>query len=104
MSEPKSISAIVSEVSENGDGWRFLENPEDRGRRARLSRLHSDDIVIELEVALDGTIPFVHGIARVRMKDGYWENVSISLRNEATRRAIDALNAALDEHYPEPTA
>lgn len=92
------IEQIAQDIEDWGDGWRFMGSPDDRGRRARLLRWHDDEqkIRIEIEIALDGAYSYVHIKCSVRMTDGHWENVSVSVRNAATRKALDEINRRLD--------
>lgn len=94
-----AIEQIAQDIADNGDGWRFMMSPDDRGRRARLLRWFDDEqtIRVEIEIAMDGPHVYVHAGCAVRLKDGHWENVSISVRNPITRRALDEINRRLDE-------
>lgn len=94
------IEQIAQDIADWNDGWRFLMDSEGRGRRARLVRWHDEkqSIRIELEIALDGSYSYVHAGCAVRMTDGHWEKVSLSVRNPTTRKALDEINRRLDAY------
>jgi len=92
------IERIAQSVEEWGDGWRFLFNPDDHGRRARLSRNNADSekIVIEIEIHQDFNDTYVFTLTRCQTYDGSWQNVSFSVRNPINRKALDYINSQID--------
>jgi hypothetical protein len=94
-----AVEQIAQDIEDWGDGWLFLWDPDDRGDRARLSRWHEDkdDIRIELEIYVENGVHFVFAGCEVRGGDGGWTPVSVSVRNPITRKALDHINARLDE-------
>lgn len=92
------IEQIAQSIEDNGDGWRFLWNPDDKGRRARLVSEHEEgrDIQVEISIECEQDVYYVLVRTQVRMRDGHWETVSASVRNPITRRALDEINRRLD--------
>lgn len=99
MSEHFSaIELIAQDIEEWGDGWRFLYNPDDGGRQARLVRSHSMTLDMEIEIHSreDGYFVFVASHVRNDARGG-WQTVSCSVRNPLNRKALDYINAELDK-------
>lgn len=99
------IEQIAQDIEDWGDGWRFVWNPDDHGWRARLIRKHedSDDINIEIEIIQDGVQHFVYVQTSTKGKSFGWVNVSTSVRNPITRKALDHINRTLDEASEQAT-
>lgn len=93
------IEQIAQDIEDWGDGWRFMWNPDDHGRRARLSIRPFDDkdnIRIEIAIHIDGGQYFVFIGCDVVGNDGRWTTVSASVRNPVIRKALDEINRRLD--------
>lgn len=92
-----AIEVLAESIEAWGDGWRFLWNPDDHGRRARIVRNQDDDIRIEIEIHDEQGTYYVFAGCSVRCKDGHWENVSVALRNPTIRKTLDHINHVLDQ-------
>jgi len=44
------IEQIAQDIEGWGEGWRWLYNPDDHGKRARINRAHSIDVDVEIEI------------------------------------------------------
>ena len=91
------IEQIAQDIEGWGEGWRWLYNPDDHGKRARINRAHSIDVDVEIEI--DDQTGWFYVFARqfVRRDGAPWETVSFSARNPVNRRALDYINQQLDE-------
>ena len=94
---PSPIEQIAQAIEDWGDGWRFLYNPDDHGRRARLNRALSINVDVEIEIIVQGGEFYVFAHDSVRRDGAPWETVSFSARNPVNRRALDYINQQLDE-------
>lgn len=93
------IETLAQEIEDWGDGWRFFINPSDGGRRARLTLNHKGDedrIRTDIEIIDNGTTHSVYVVTSVLTERFGWTNVSSSVRNPITRKALDHINAVLD--------
>lgn len=92
------IEKIAESIEAWGDGWRFMWNPDDHGRRARITREQSAEVRVEMEIHHQPSEGyFLFACAAVFSDRHGWTNVSISLRNPVNRKAIDYINAELDK-------
>ncbi len=96
------IEQIANDIDGWGEGWRFLYDPESRGRRARIVRSHSLNIDIEIEMHMENTESLVFAGCQVCGSDGQWQAVSVSVRNPTNRKALDYINEQLDLHCESP--
>lgn len=96
MSDLSAIEQIAQGVEAWGEGWKFLYNPDDRGKRARIVRPFAENIDIEIEIVDE---PGSYGVflkTDVFNSAFGWATVSCNTRNERTRKALDYINAELD--------
>lgn len=95
MSALSPIEQIAQAVADSDDEWKWLCDPS--GRRATLRRAIADVAIVRIVVRMDGEYPFVEieteGISR---RDQRAYAIPSSLRDPATRKALDYINAQLD--------
>ena len=99
MIQLSRLEQIAQDVESWGDGWKWLWNPDDHGNRARLIRQHSPEIDIEVEIVSEPNWfgVFVKTLVSTPDQGRRAETVSCNVRNDVTRKALDYINAQLDE-------
>lgn len=97
--ETTLLEQIADELESWDDGWgRIHGDPRELDRRLTMFRRFGDenDLRTELTIAKVNSRYYLHGCGYVDGR-GRYSCVSISLRNDVNRKAIDYINRMLDE-------